>query len=40
MATIENDNLIGFYANFNFGDNDQEVVKDYLWGEHGLKNKL
>jgi len=40
MTTIKDDNLIGFYASFNSGDNEQEIVKNYLWGDNGLKEKL
>ena len=34
------ENIIGFYASFNAGETDQELVKDYLWSDSGLKNKL
>ena len=40
MTTIKEDNLIGFYASFNQADEDQELVKKYLWGDFGLKEKL
>jgi hypothetical protein len=40
MTTIEDGNLIGFYASFGFDDNDEELVKTYLWGDNGLKDKL
>ncbi|KAB1155942.1 hypothetical protein F7018_11575 [Tenacibaculum aiptasiae] len=34
------ENIIGFFASFDIGDNDKELVKNYLWGDNGLKNKL
>ena len=34
------DNIFGFYASFNFGEIDSELIKSYVWGEKGLKNKL
>ncbi|CAN0597178.1 unnamed protein product, partial [Ectocarpus sp. 12 AP-2014] len=32
-------NIIGVYASFGFGETKKELVKEYLWGEYGLKNK-
>jgi hypothetical protein len=40
MTTIPDDNLIGFYASFMTPDSDQNLIKNYLWSEDGLKNKL
>jgi hypothetical protein len=40
MATIEDGNLIGFYANLGLDRQDDELVRDYLWGDSGLDNKL
>ena len=40
MTAIEDDNIFGFYASFQSGETDQELVKQYLWGETGLKEKL
>ena len=40
MATIEDGNLIGFYANLGLDRQDDELVRDYLWGDNGLDNKL
>ena len=37
METIRN-NIIGFYASFNFEE--KEIVKKYLWKENGLTEKL
>ncbi|MGG5487116.1 hypothetical protein [Gaetbulibacter sp. PBL-D1] len=34
------ENIIGFFASFNAGETDQKIVKDYLWSDSGLKNKL
>ncbi|GGG50783.1 hypothetical protein [Bizionia arctica] len=34
------DNILGFYASFNFGETDSELIRSYLWSENGLKNKL
>ena len=39
METIRN-NIIGFYASFNLGENEKEKVKEYLWQENGLAEKL
>jgi hypothetical protein len=39
-TVTEQDNLIGFYASFNAGENQEEKVRSYLWGEKGLKEKL
>jgi hypothetical protein len=36
---IEN-NILGFYASFNFGETDSELIRSYLWSENGLKNKF
>ncbi|NIK93630.1 hypothetical protein GZ212_15830 [Mangrovimonas sp. CR14] len=40
MTKTTDDNIIGFFASFNFGENDQKLVKSYLWGDNGLKNRL
>jgi hypothetical protein len=40
MTAIVGDNMFGFYANFNFGEVHQELVKQYLWGDGGLKEQL
>jgi hypothetical protein len=40
MSTVEEGNLIGFYANMGFDRQHDELVKSYLWGENGLTNKL
>lgn len=40
MTTIADDNIFGFYASFQSGETDQELVKKYLWGENGLKKQL
>ncbi len=40
MTKIKDDSLIGFYASFNFGDDDKELVKACLWGDNGLTEKL
>lgn len=32
--------LLGFYASFGFEEEQQETVKNYLWGDNGLKAKL
>jgi len=40
MTTIKDDSLIGFYASLNSGEDEQELVKKYLWGDNGLKEKL
>lgn len=40
MTTLPDNELLGFYASFNMGEKDQELVKQYLWGDTGLKNKL
>ena len=37
MTAILDNNIFGFYASFNSGDSDQELVKIYLWGVKGLK---
>jgi hypothetical protein len=33
-------NIFGFYASFQSGETDQELVKKYLWGDNGLKEQL
>ena len=40
MTTTNSDNLLGFYASFNGPGKDQDEIKNYLWGENGLKEKL
>lgn len=40
MTAIADDNIFGFYASFQSGENDQELVKQYLWGDNGLKEQL
>jgi hypothetical protein len=40
MTTQPDDNILGFYANLMVPDSDQEVIKNYLWGADGLRNKL
>ncbi len=40
MTEKIDDNIIGFFASFNFGETDEELVKSYLWSDTGLKNKL
>ncbi len=34
------DTILGFYASFNVGETDSELIRSYLWSENGLKNKL
>ncbi len=40
MTAIADDNIFGFYASFQSGETDQELVKQYLWGDTGLKEQL
>lgn len=40
MTAIADDNIFGFYASFQSGESDQELVKQYLWGEEGFKEQL
>ncbi len=40
MTSIKEDNIVGFYTSFMSGETDQELIKQYLWGETGLKEKL
>lgn len=40
VTAITDDNLIGFYTSFNFGESEKDRVHEYLWGDKGLKNKL
>jgi hypothetical protein len=40
MTAIADDNIFGFYASFQSGETDQELVKKYLWGDKGLKERL
>ncbi|WP_299442854.1 hypothetical protein [uncultured Aquimarina sp.] len=40
MTEKINDNIIGFFASFNFGETNEELIKSYLWSDIGLKNKL
>ena len=40
MTITVDDNIFGFYASFQSGETDQELVKKYLWGDNGLKEKL
>jgi hypothetical protein len=40
MTAIAEDNIFGFYASFQSGETDQELVKSYLWGQNGLKQSL
>lgn len=40
MTAIADDNIFGFYASFNSGETDQELVKKYLWVDSGLKEQL
>lgn len=40
MTAIVDDNIFGFYASFMSGETEEELVKQYLWGEQGLKEQL
>ncbi|MCB0373400.1 MAG: hypothetical protein KDD31_10350 [Muricauda sp.] len=40
MTEKIDENIIGFFFFFNAGETDQDLVKDYLWSDSGLKNKL
>lgn len=40
MTAIADDNLFGFYASFMSGETEEELVKQYLWGDKGLKEQL
>ncbi len=40
MSEKSGENLIGFYASFNAGETDQDLVKSYLWSENGFQYKL
>lgn len=44
QKTIEiertDNNIIGFFASFGYGETKQELVKEHLWGENGLKNRF
>ena len=40
MTAIADDNIFGFYASFQSGETDQELVKQYLWGDKVLKEQL
>lgn len=40
MTAISDNNIFGFYASFNSGDTDQELVRTYLWGVNGLQELL
>ena len=40
MTIRTEDNIIGFYASFNSGENEQDQFMKYLWGENGLTDKL
>ncbi|MDB5223795.1 MAG: hypothetical protein JWN83_2462 [Chitinophagaceae bacterium] len=42
MAIEIDDNIIGFYVNFNMDENDEDkdLIKRLVWGANGLKNKL
>ena len=40
MITKTDDNIFGFYASFQFGETEKELVKKYLWGENGLNEQL
>ena len=40
MTEVKEDNLFGFYANFQFGESEKENIKTYLWGNNGLKEQL
>ena len=40
MTAIADDNIFGFYANFQCSETDQQLVKKYLWGDKGLKEQL
>ena len=39
IETTEN-NIIGFFASFGFGETNKELVKEFLWGKNGLKNQF
>ena len=34
------ENIIGFFASFNSGETDKELIKTHLWGDNGLNSKL
>ena len=40
MTERIDESIIRFYASFNDGETDQELVKSYLWSDIGLKSKL
>ena len=40
MTAITDDNIFGFYASFHSGENQEDKVKEYLWGKNGLNEIL
>ncbi len=34
------DNIIGVFASFGYGETNKELIKEYLWGVNGLKNQF
>ncbi|MXV52362.1 hypothetical protein GS399_15415 [Pedobacter sp. HMF7647] len=40
MTAVADNNILGFYASFQSGETDQELIKQYLWGDAGLKERL
>ena len=40
MTEKINDNVIRFFASFNAGETDQELVQSYIWSDSGLNNRL
>ncbi|WP_395049770.1 hypothetical protein [Flavobacterium sp.] len=40
MTEVVDDNIFGFYANFQIGELEKEIVKTYLWGNEGLHQQL
>ncbi len=40
MTEITENNIFAFYASFQSGEAEQELVKQYLWGDKGLKEQL
>jgi hypothetical protein len=40
MTASADNNIFGFYASFQAGEIEQKLVKQYLWGATGLKEKL
>ena len=40
MAAVADNSVFGFYASFQSGESEQDFVRQFIWGNNGLKELL